>query len=446
MQESDLSDKFMSFEKSNRLFELKDNNDTYIWDIIRFDIYVNLMWDFKATPLVKKDYKASLNLALLKLKSLFNYWVDNKKYENFFYLCSRNTLKGKLFDQNIHSVVNHFPLNSSFLFESNSSARQEFFFTKSFYDFPQLLHRKFFKSKSVFDYSKIVDMVTKEFGSSTLNEAQLGSFVNAFYSDLDFFTKLFKTKETKQIFITQNGIQKGFFAAAKKLKIPTYEFQHGIVDKAHLAYNYPDLNLDISQAYLPDAIFSLSDYWFKALYLPNVSIYPLGNDFFSKTIPDITSGNNAMTIVSADVFGLTLERFLLSNVDRPEILQRKIFFKLHPNQFREKEHYKLKFSQWENIEVVSNEFSISELIEQSDTLLTIQSTAVYEALQAGRKVILLKESTYKRHAELFNNPNLYLVGNENELNSALASSISATGKVTFFAPFDTRVLEKAIGG
>lgn len=44
MIDSSLDDKFLEFEKKNNLFHLKDKNGVFIWDIIRFDIYISLLW------------------------------------------------------------------------------------------------------------------------------------------------------------------------------------------------------------------------------------------------------------------------------------------------------------------------------------------------------------------------------------------------------------------
>lgn len=445
MEESDLSEKFISFEKKNRLFELRDSNNTPIWDIIRFDIYVNLMWDYAASPVKKKNYGDTIKFAFLKLKTLLNYWRDKKEYENFFYLCSRNKINNKLFDQSSYAVVKFFERSKSFLFESNTYAEQEFLFKEAVHNFPQFIHRKTYKVDSIFDYSEIVNLITEEFGNSRFNSLELKQFVNNFYSDYDFFTKLFTKKKVKRIFVTQNGMQKGLFAAANNMNIPSFEFQHGIVDKGHLAYYYPNINLSREQSYLPGKIFSLSSFWFKDLHIPNASIFALGNDYFAKVIPALDEKANALTIISADVFGLALEEFLLSNVKQPIIANRSIFFKLHPNQFNDKKYYQDKFAEWKNISVISNEYSVSELLEKSNALLTIQSTAVYEALQAGRKVILLKQSTYRRHAELFSNPNLYLVDNSEELHNAMSAPVAeAANEIVFFAPYDPQILNEAL--
>lgn len=152
----------------------------------------------------------------------------------------------------------------------------------------------------------------------------------------------------------------------------------------------------------------------------------------------------AITIVSADVFGLALLDFALSCLTAGLLTERKIYFKLHPNQFVEKEFYETKFMAYPQVQVISNECGIGELLNKTQTVLTIQSTAVYEALQGGRKVILLKESTYKRHQDVFSNENIFLVKTLGEFKHAMESEIKKTEDIEFFSTFNVDILKEQL--
>lgn len=442
MKEMRLSDRFIEFEKKNNLFNLTDNNGIYIWDIIRFELYVNLMWDFKKGPIIKKNYKKIFQRLSIQITDLLTFQFRGGKYDNFFYLCSRNEKQGLLFDQNAFSTLEQFDQSKTLKFETWVMKKEKLLFKDSFYHYPQLFYRKIFKSNSKFDYSLVINKIIEEFGICPLNEMQLKMIVHDFYSDASFFKKLFIEKGIKNIFVTQNGIQKGLFFAAAGLNIPTFEFQHGIVDHGHLAYSYPDIKFKRQQVYLPDVIFSFSSYWFSDLDIPFVKIYPLGNDFFSKEVTKL-GDNTAITVISADVFGMELQEFLLENINLPILRDTKIYFKLHPNQFGSKEHFENIFKPYPNIEVIAKEYSIQRLLEKTRILITIQSTAVYEALQAGRKVILLKRSTYERHQDIFDNSNVHLVSNANDLTNAINAPIDKN-IVEFFSNFNNEVLQAAL--
>jgi len=442
MKESDLSRQFVEFEKKNNLFDLTDTNGVYIWDIIRYDLYNKLKWSSDDQPVIKKTRKNMFRVFLIRFVSLFQFIRDSKKYENFFYLCSRNVKNGLLFDQNAFSVINSFDPGVNFLFETFSFENGKLLFNSSFYNFPQFLHRKFYRDKSAFDYSFILEKIMEEFGVCPLDVKILKTLVRCYYSDLAFFKKLFRRKGIKRVFVTQNGIQKGLFSAAIELNIPSYEFQHGIVNYTHMAYSYPDIVYKPGQVYLPNIIFSLSEYWYKDLNLPLVNIHPLGNDFFSEKIADLDFNCNDITIISANVFGLQLSSFLLRYIDEPFLRDRKIYFKMHPNQFHEKEYYEIAFKSYANVEVITNEYSVAALLSKSQILLTIESTAVYEALQAGRKVFLLKEGNDIRHKDLSSNDNIYWVKDKDDLINALNSDF-LINPVEFFSPFNKQILKNA---
>jgi len=435
---------FLAFEKEQSLFDLQDNQGTYIWDIIRFDIYINLMWNFEAKAPKKRAYLDTAKLFKKKLLSLLRYATDTRITENFFFLTSRNNRNGKLFDQNAIAVVESFDPSSSFILESYLAPEHDPLIAGSVYSFPQELFRRTYRGKSVFNYNLIIDQLTSRFGSSRFDEARLAGMVNNYYADLRFFTRLFNRHQVKRVFVTQNGIQKGIFAAAKALNIPTFEFQHGIVDGGHIAYNYPHVEFKKQQLQLPDVIFSLSPFWYKDLHMPGVSVRPLGNDYFSKPIASISESTKALTIVSADVFGLALTDFLLAALKNGSLEGRTVYFKLHPNQFVEKDYFLKVFKDYPQVQVISNEYAISDLLDRSEVILTIQSTAVYEALQAGRKVILLMESSYERHNDIFSNGNVYLLKHAEQLREALSQAIDPEQKVEFFSKFNTRVLQEFI--
>ena len=121
-----------------------------------------------------------------------------------------------------------------------------------------------------------------------------------------------------------------------------------------------------------------------------------------------------------------------------------IYFKLHPNQFFEKEYYIEKLSSIKNIRIITNEQSVGELLKICNTVFAIQSTAIYEALQANRKVILLKRMSYLRHKHIFDRKNLYLVDTVEDFISAFNAEIVIDQNVAFFTPFDKEVFLEAL--
>lgn len=429
-------DKFLAFESENRLFDLKDSKGNFVWDMVRFDIYINLLWSYSSN---KK--KTDILSAFYRLWTFSKVLFLKKKY--FFYITSRNQYNGCLIDQNAYSAIKSFPAQDVVLLESFADLRTSklgyggidmfgglplFIFSKLGY-FPQ------------YDFETIIKCVNKEFPQNRVTSSDLSNLYKIFYIHKCVYKFLFRKLGIKKVFLTQNGIQKGLISACRDLSISIVEFQHGIVDRGHIAYSYPIMEELENKVYLPDKIMALSDFWFNDCFLPRVQISAVGNDFFAEKRVLVSGKSKTVLIISADVFGETLSDFLLRYLSDPFLMGYSFYFKLHPNQFDDYEIYCDRFASYKNVIVIKNEMSVPQLIEKTSVLFTIQSTAVYEALQLGGKVILLKESSYRRQEHIFTFPNVYLVGDRDELVQALKSE-KINSHPLFFKEFDKMLFEE----
>lgn len=438
-----LWDLFTEFEVKYELFNIQDENGSYIWDIVRSQIYLSLLWDYQ--PIQKYKEHKSIFLIYKKIRFIFFYYLNVRKYKYFFFLTSRNIKEGKRFDQNAEDSLTLLPKNEVFIFESYLDFKIQPLHASHANVYHQLLFRLYNGKKNKFDFQYIINSVITVFGRCPLSSIELNSILNDYYSDFFFFKKLFKRKKIEKVFITQNGVQKGLFAAANALNIPTFEFQHGIIDKGHLIYNYPQGIPLKGKSFLPATILTLSKFWLQDLYLPQVKCVPVGNSYFSKAVGSIKSEDiNNILVISADVFGRILVDALFKGFnEQPGLMKYSYFFKLHPNQFHEVEFYKDLFKDYKNVQIFTNEKSVNELLTICNTIFTIQSTAVYEALQAQRRVILLIESSYKRHAHIFNHPNVKLILSASELINVIELPISNI-KTEFFSDFNQSLFKKEI--
>ena len=439
--------RFLDFEKENHLFDLQDKYGTYYWDIFRCEIYSLLLWEGGG---VSSPQKRTIKNIILKVFSIFHEFFKIlflcSKTENLFYLSSRNKIKGQYIDQNSRSVYELFPEEKKIVIESYNPKNN----LRNSYFLPQRIF-KIFRKKKIIDFSFLINLLEKEFGKLPFNEVFLQKRITDYYTDFYFYSSFFKKKNIRRIFLTQNGILKAFLKAAQENRIPVFEFQHGLVDIGHLAYNYPKMDYKEGQITLPNTILSLSPFWFNELYLPNVKIVPIGNDYFYNPLAEILSTTNINTntaktilVISSDVFGKDLSDFILKSEKEGQLKDISIYFKLHPNQFFEKEYYTEKLSSLKNIRIITNEKSVGELLKICNTVFAIQSTAIYEALQANRKVILLKRMSYLRHQHIFDRKNLHLVDTVEDFISALNTEIVIDQDITFFAPFDKEAFLKAL--
>ena len=90
------------------------------------------------------------------------------------------------------------------------------------------------------------------------------------------------------------------------------------------------------------------------------------------------------------------------------------YMKLHPNQYAEVDNYKAFFKNYPNVTVITNDDTVNHLLSNSEAVLVVQSTAELEALQAGRKVFVVKNGSYEFMDFVFNEPGVYQINNSCE--------------------------------
>ena len=437
--EESLYTQFLDFEKENNLFDLKDTRGTYYWDIIRYDVFEALMPKNKVF-IPKKHNKKILNI-FRQIMGFIKLYFGHTSRKYLFYLCSRDRdIFRNHIDKNVFDSLKVLDNKNCLVIESHYNSKDSYFL-------PQNIYYRFFYKQEFFDFNDVTKIIEQKYGITSINNEFLNRILNKYYSDLFFFKKINKNFNVKQIYVVQNGIQKGIFRAAKELGIKTFEYQHGIVTENHIAYNYPKIDFLEEQVSLPNIIFSYAPIWFQNNFLPNVNILSLGNSFLYKQLQQNAKKTpiRGIVVISADDIGKRLLEFLRNEKLQKEIKNIPIYFKLHPNQFHQKHYYTEQLKNFDNIKVITDEFSVGELLENFNTLFTILSTAIYEALQSQRKVILLEDDLYNGDQKSFlEYSNFYIIKKVNDFISALNTEIVTDKNVTFFAPFDKEAFLNAL--
>ena len=102
----------------------------------------------------------------------------------------------------------------------------------------------------------------------------------------DEYVKLLKNLSPKVIFLEDacyGGRNIPLILAAKELKIPVGEYQHGLISLSHPAYNYSDKLSDCYKWYMPDFYMSYGKYWMENSRIP-LKIIELGNPYLFDVI------------------------------------------------------------------------------------------------------------------------------------------------------------------
>ena len=174
---------------------------------------------------------------------------------------------------------------------------------------------------------------------------------------------------------------------AKKSKIPTVELQHGIFHNELSGYYFPS---DNSIPQLPDYLLLFSEFS-KEILLPcsvdESKLIPVGYPYFEKQVKKYTSraklNSKSKTLVILSLpspESLALEKLAIEIYPRLKELGWDIVFKLHPLECNNWQSvYSLLASS--EIEVVdSPNTNLYELFSQSDALIGISSTGIYEGI------------------------------------------------------------------
>lgn len=425
----ELHKKFLRFEDEYDLFS-QENPYMEYWDVIRYCVFIQIEHG------VAKKKEGVLFIEVIKfffgiLWFLFFVLSKFRRGTYFFFLASRNKYKGFFIDQNVENVLNYTQTISSkiVLYESYKNDKSKYSVVS---DYSSTIFggiKRFIKVNRI-DF--ILDQIEKIF-EVQLDRKEIYTELKRFKFDQFYYRLIFKVLNTKTVFLTQNGIQKGLIQACFDLKIKSIELQHGVVDESHMAYSYSKYTLKSNKCIITtEFIFSFSPFWFKEFNCHS-EIISIGNDFFVNE--NVVSGMNQVLIISSKVHSSFLMPLAKEMSD--QLIGVKIIFKLHPSEFKDLGTYVKYFEGNTNIQIVTNEYSVKQLIETSSELIAIASTAVYEALQCGLKVYIYKKSNYYRHNHILDFPNVHIIDNLEDfflLRSKLSKEIEISEP--FFLPFN----------
>lgn len=440
---------FQKMEDEENLFSLRENG-IYYWDTIRIDVFVYLYNSLQedGEGFVWQKHKKFYNIfdylknLIKKVQNLLITRYILKRRPKYFFFTARR------FKNNFDPVCDY-PLN---LLEEEAIDISILDVAKTSY-FNLLINKKTlvplpaqFVVKKISDISTIEKNVSSivfkhfqiEENFESLITHSLQSFNNVYY----FYKTLFLKHKPEAIFLGDNGGFKGMYAAASEIDIPVFELQHGHVSKDNIRYSYPkSIGKDDLRVSLPYGLLTFSEYWNQRMNFPVKMITSIGNNYFNLNIPE--GSESGVLVISS----FTFQKLLIDLTKQIAnlIKDKTFFFKLHPQEFSEKEKIAKIFEKNLNVSVLSEEKSIIELFESCNNVIGIDSTMVIVALSLKRKVYLYKKNRYEAHKDTFDY--LEIFENADELKTIISKSHESYFKnlsstPTFFEPFNkTKFLE-----
>ena len=120
------------------------------------------------------------------------------------------------------------------------------------------------------------------------------------------------------------------------------------------------------------------------------------------------------------------------------ILNRKIYFKLHPEQFDFKNQIQNELRLFKNIIVISCEMSDLEIFTSCNHVIGVRSTMLYSALQSGKYVYLYKIFNYDWDKIIMSYVDKF--ENAEELNNLIKNKDKSSNNISpiFFEKFQSR--------
>lgn len=290
-------------------------------------------------------------------------------------------------------------------------------------------------SRASNNWCNLNNEIKLRFGLDENIEKEVITRFNEYRMALDQYANLLKKVSPKLIVVVQNGIQKALFKAANEQSITVIEAQHGLINYVHPAYSYPVEIEPGTLDTLPKYFLAFSQHWLNQCHYPVFKSIVVGNRQLNVSRVQIES--NAILVVSADIYEDAIEEFL-----RPAaaaLPQWRFIYKLHPNQFGCLRTIKERLASISNVEVIGPDISFKSLIGRCSSALCIQSTGVYEALQAGLRVYILARQDYQTHADIFNHPNVKVCNDHVEFIGYIRcteKSVNSTLLPLFFENFN----------
>ncbi len=422
-------------EKKHNLFDWKINN-VYVWQSARVNIYVTILDLLIPNNIVPSEIPKIERFKIL-LKRIF---INSLIYNPFLDFSKSDIL---IFESGRKYLVDdsYIDIYTDYILEDFYNEKVTFCKYETNYVYDHLTRRSM-KNKHT-DFISIASRIISNFISIRIDkdnsvrikileneieqllninidlESVLHSEIKRFKSEYILYNKLFKRKNPKNIYLTSSGDKSPLIKAAKDNNIEVNELQHGLIVKEGLISHFPDV-IEDSLAYFPDKFFVWKELnmWTSKLPVSQNNIVGFTNrhlEYMLKQSSQYKRKLNQILIISQPYCSQEILKFVMNNLDSME--SWNIVYKIHPSEnlsyFSDKNEN--QFSQYENLAFVNNTTSIYQLFAESQYVIGVFSTALFEASYFGCKVLLLDLPGVEIASSLIRNGKARLVKSDDKL-------------------------------
>jgi len=428
----------MKMEADHHLFDLRDEEGLPVWDILRYDVNLvyNPFTDKNPHP-VRMTFGKLFRGVAMAAGDFFRLSFRNGRvmiFSNSRYRAA----DGKLYDKASQDVTDSFehPLiveNKHPLDRYQNPVVQD----------GLTLYKKFHHASKRLPEScsaEILKAIEDSFEPGKMTSGALDSLYGSFFLEYSYYKKLFLSKKPEIVIMTRNGVRKSLIEAAKESGAKVVELQHGRFDRTHLMYSYPEGITIASGLVAPDLFCSFGNYWGTSNMNFPFRNEEVGNSYYAPKKLDVKH-DGSLLFISSFIYGEELSRLAIAFSERhPEV---NVTFRLHPNEYYKSDEYAAVFRGFANISVAKDEEPIDVAMERCEVVVLIHSTVIYEALSRNKKVASYKRMNYDDLSDCFSNPNVYLVGNGDELYDVISKETKSCSQ-SYFEPFNAQKFKSLI--
>ena len=212
-----------------------------------------------------------------------------------------------------------------------------------------------------------------------------------------------------------------FIEACHDQDIPVVELQHGVINKYHLGYSYPEPR---RKEVFPDYFFIWGKKWQEMAELPlsSEAIIPVGYPYLEQQASKIKNRDSEETIIfiSQGTIGEKLSQLAAEFANQNPTLD--VVYKLHPGEYDRWETAYPWLTDAPVVVIDSNDPPLYELLTQASYQVGVYSTALYEGLFFGTETYIADLYGADRMEGLLQQGDATLVSTASELTIAVESN------------------------
>lgn len=404
MKASEIAEKLFEIEKELNLFG-KRIEGVYFWKLIRLELYLLLLNRLNLISTLNNERITLFGKLVRVFKVIKNTFYFSDKNNKVDVIVFENPRKIKGADDKYYDPYTKYFIDSLKKTDAKyelidlgfnglhyEKATKERKFGEHFYY--DVLKRVVYKHKPIDEKSKdlillIKNKFFKEFEIDINFFALINKHLKRFNIEYAKYFDLLRNKNVKKLYLVCSYGKEALIKVTYDLNIKVIELQHGTMNKYHMGYSFPN-NSKIP--YFPNEMLLFGKFWYDSTPIPlkDSQISFIGYKDYNVNIEKFHKGQKKKKITFISQWTLSEEIFSKAFQVAKDYPEYDIVFRLHPLEASKKNIYleKIKTLGYVNFKI-SDISLVSEELSDSEFVIGVYSTVMYEALAFNCKVILL---------------------------------------------------------